>query len=118
MKVKHYYLKPYKIYVLNNNFQRIYDNNNNLLYEIDDGFFKFHDKRTMIRFMKHGIKCQCQRKIISNKPHYYYFNNELSKQQIEFLQKRAQALEMTIESNQEVYINHDCGCKKDKARSK
>lgn len=114
MKVNRIRLQPYKIYFKDNFNIRVYINND-LLFEITNGFYKFYDKITMIRFMYAlGVKCQCERKIVKGKLDYYYFNNKLESYQKEFLQKRAITLMNQYDMNFKGIITHDCGCKKEK----
>ena len=111
MKVNRIRIQPYVIRFIDNFNIQVYLKDE-LLYEINNGYYKFYDKITMIRFMRDcGIKCQCERKIINNRIKYFYFNNQLEPYQKEFLHKRALTLAQNYNMYSKDIIKHDCGCK-------
>ena len=77
MKIKKLGLMTNKIKFKDNLNIEVYRNNDRL-YRIDSGFYKFDDKPTMLRFMKElGITCGCERRIVNHKAEYYYnYRNE------------------------------------------
>lgn len=83
-------------------------------YIIKQGQYQFQDKVTMIKFMYNfGIMCKCQR-IKTNKGFNYCYNNiEITDRQKDFIKKRAIALQGSFAGLN--YVEHKCGCKKDKA---
>ena len=86
---------------------------NDCLFEIDKGVFKFHDKPTMIRFMlQRGITCGAELRIINHKSQIFYNNQPANEGQIEFLRNRARALMSITDMNSGIVIKNDCKCKK------
>ena len=85
-------------------------------YTITNGVYKFFDRITQIKCMyKYGIDCLCTRLIKNNTLIWTYNNKEITEQQKDFLRKRAQALEQTIQYSTRTttgIIKNDCGCKK------
>lgn len=112
MKIKKLGLMTNKIKFKDNLNIEVYRNNDRL-YRIDSGFYKFDDKPTMLRFMKElGITCGCERRIVNHKAEYYYNYRKMNQEQKEFLANRARALEHITDMNSGIIIKNECKCKK------
>lgn len=62
-------------------------------YTVINGVYKFYNKDTMIKFMKsYGITCGCERGLINGRVQLCYNGQPMTKEQYDFLSKRADVL--------------------------
>jgi len=76
-------------------------------YTVINGVYKFYNKDTMIKFMKsYGITCGCERRLINDRVQLCYNGQPMTKEQYDFLSKRADVLGYNKYKG--------CGCAKNK----
>lgn len=76
-------------------------------YTVINGVYKFYNKDTMIKFMKsYGITCGCERRLINGRVQLCYNGQPMTKEQYDFLSKRADVLGYNKFKG--------CGCAKNK----
>lgn len=76
-------------------------------YSVINGVYKFYNKDTMIKFMKsYGITCGCERRLINDRIQLCYNGQPMTKEQYDFLSKRAGVLGYNKYKG--------CGCAKNK----
>lgn len=82
------------------------------LFEVNSGVYKIYDKIIMIQMMyRFGIYCGIERRIKNKNVIPFINNRPMTDSQLEFIRKRAIALEPTINVQD---TRQECGCKKQK----